>query len=415
VVGAIVGADIYVASSFGAGYIGPASLLAWVMAGVMASTIALSFAQCAALLPRAGGSYAYVRYAWGPFAGFIVGWSLWLAEWVSLAVFPVAFTRYLMFFLPALGWVEQSFVKAAFVLLIALTNIAGVKSAGRTNDALTIIKMAPLMFFSAAGILYIFSNPAAVETNLTPLFPLGVSNFGPALVLIFWAYAGFELSTIPAEEMKDPARSIPGAITSGMMIVTAFYLLTNAVLFSARPWHQLATDSAPLISGGASLLSAYPSLAITGSLVIGLGALISIAGASESAALGTSRLAYALAADGLFPRVFAKVHARYKTPYLGIIIQSATALAASMIGSLGTLVATAVFMLAIAYAATCAAVFPLRKKHKKPGLHFRGGRFFPLLGVVFSVFLIAESSPIQILSGLVLLAAGVLIYSFFSP
>lgn len=100
VVGAIIGADIYVASSFGAGYLGPSSLLVWVVAGIIAIVIALCFAQCVALLPKVGGPYAYAKEAWGPFAGFIVGWSLWLAEWISLAVFPVAFTRYLMLFLP---------------------------------------------------------------------------------------------------------------------------------------------------------------------------------------------------------------------------------------------------------------------------------------------------------------------------
>src|SRR5512136_3394565 len=104
VVGAIIGADIYVASAFGAGLLGPFSLVVWVIAGIIAIVIALCFAQCAALLPKVGGPYAYARTAWGPFAGFIVGWSLWLAEWVSLAVFPLAFTRYLMFFFPSMDF-----------------------------------------------------------------------------------------------------------------------------------------------------------------------------------------------------------------------------------------------------------------------------------------------------------------------
>src|SRR5512136_1064247 len=102
VVGAIIGADIYVASSFGAGLLGPFSLVVWVAAGLIAIVIALCFAQCAMMLPKVGGPYAYAKRAWGPFAGFIVGWSLWLAEWISLAVFPVAFTRYLSFFIPNL-------------------------------------------------------------------------------------------------------------------------------------------------------------------------------------------------------------------------------------------------------------------------------------------------------------------------
>jgi amino acid transporter len=92
VIGAIIGADIYVASSFGAGFLGPFSLIVWVIAGIIAIVIALSFGKCASLLPRVGGPYAYANAAWGPSIGFIVGWALWLAEWVSLAVFPVAFT-----------------------------------------------------------------------------------------------------------------------------------------------------------------------------------------------------------------------------------------------------------------------------------------------------------------------------------
>jgi amino acid transporter len=95
VVGAIIGADIYVASAFGAQNLGPFSLVVWVFGGIIAIVIALCFAQCAALLPKVGGPYAYAKEAWGPFAGFVVGWALWLAEWVSLAVFPLAFVQYL--------------------------------------------------------------------------------------------------------------------------------------------------------------------------------------------------------------------------------------------------------------------------------------------------------------------------------
>jgi amino acid transporter len=152
VIGAIIGADIYVASSFGAGFLGPFSLVVWVFAGLIAIVIALCFAQCAALIPKVGGPYAYAKEAWGPFAGFTVGWSLWFAEWISLAVFPLAFTRYLMFFFPNMDLVTQILVKGAFVAFLAVTNIVGVKAAGKINDALTIAKLAPLIFFAVAGL-----------------------------------------------------------------------------------------------------------------------------------------------------------------------------------------------------------------------------------------------------------------------
>jgi len=415
VVGSIIGADIYVASSFGAGALGPLSLVVWVIAGFISIVIALCFAQCAALLPKVGGSYAYAKEAWGSFAGFIVGWSLWLAEWVSLAVFPVAFARYLMFFLPNLDWLSQILVKSLFVVFLIVTNIFGTKAAGRTNDVLTLIKLAPLIFFSSAGSLYIIAHPSEAALNFSPLAPFGFSDFGTALVLIFWAYAGFEISTIPAEEIKDPSRTIPRAIMLGISIVIIFYLTTNLVLFGVRPWSQLAKDPAPLASATTTILDTNPLLMLIGGTIVGVGALISVAGSDESGMLGTSRLGYALAVDGLFPRVFAKVHPRFKTPYLGIIIQALTALVASIVGGLSVLIATSVFFMAIAYAATSASIFSLRKKNLKPSFHLRGGLLIPSLGVIFSLYLISQCTIAQIGLGLALLLLGVPIYIRYSP
>jgi len=302
VVGAIIGADIYVASSFGAGYLGPFSLLTWVVAGIIAIVIALCFAQCAALLPEVGGPYAYAKEVWGSFVGFIVGWSLWLAEWVSLAVFPVAFTRYLMFFLPNLEWMYQIIVKGLFVAFLTETNIVGFKAAGRINDILTLVKLIPLILFSGVGLLYMILYPAVVASNFSPFSPFGLSSFGKVLVLIFWACAGFEVSTIPADEVKDPGRTIPKAIVLGISIVTIFYLTTNIVLFGVGPWAQLASDNAPLASATTTVLGTNSTLALVGGLIVGGGALISVAGSDESGMIGTSRLGYALAVDGLFPR-----------------------------------------------------------------------------------------------------------------
>jgi APA family basic amino acid/polyamine antiporter len=415
VVGSIIGADIYVASAFGAGLLGPFSLVVWVIAGIIAIVIALCFAQCAALLPKVGGPYAYAHAAWGAFAGFIVGWSLWLAEWMSLAVFPVAFAQYLMFFLPGLDQVSQIIVKLLFVVFLIATNVVGVKAAGRTNDFLTIVKLAPLIFFVAIGLLYIASNAATVSTNFSPFAPFGFGSFGSALVLIFWAYAGFEISTIPAGEIRDPSRTIPRAILLGISIVTIFYLTTNIVLFGIRPWNLLSGDKAPLATATNAVLSSAPILALIGGIIVGGGALISVAGSDESGMIGTSRLGYALAADGLFPRVFAKIHPKFKTPYLGIVIQATTALIAAIVGNLTILIATSVFFMAIAYVATSASIFSLHRKSQADHFHLRGGMLIPSLGVIFSLYLITQCTITQIALGLVLLLAGIPIYVKYSP
>jgi basic amino acid/polyamine antiporter, APA family len=415
VVGAIIGADVYVASAFGAGILGPASLLAWVVAGVMAVVIALCFAQCAALLPKVGGPYAYTTAAWGSFAGFTVGWSLWLAEWLSLAVFPVAFTRYLLFFLPGLDLLFQSIVKVLFVGLLVSTNILGVKAAGRANDFLTLVKLVPLIFFVVIGVFAILSEPSAAAANLQPFSPFGFGGFGSALILIFWAYAGFEISTIPAEEIKDPGKTIPRAIVLGISIVAVFYLVTNIVLFAVRPYGSLAQDSAPLAKAASVALASIPVLALASGYIVGGGALVSVAGSDESGMIGTSRLGYALAADGLFPRVFAKIHPKFKTPYLGIIIQGFTALAAALIGSLQLLIATSVFFMAVAYLATSGAVFSLRRKGMKSQFHLPGRWIIPILGIVFSIYLMTQCTPEQIALGLAMIGVGIPIYVKFTP
>jgi len=415
VVGAIIGADIYVASSFGAGYLGPFSLLVWVVAGIIAIVIALCFAQCAALLPRVGGPYAYAKEAWGPFAGFIVGWSLWLAEWVSLAVFPVAFTRYLMFFMPNLEWPIQIVVKLLFVSFLAAINIIGVRAAGKANDILTMAKLTPLIFFSGVGLLYIFLHPSMAASNFSPFSPYGLGNLGAALILIFWAYAGFEISTIPADDIKDPGSTIPRAIVLGISIVTIFYLITNIVLFGVRSWTQLASDTAPLASATTEVLGTDSIFALVGGAIVGVGALISVAGSDESGMIGSSRLGYALAVDGLFPRIFARVHQKFRTPYLAITIQAATALFAAIVGNLSMLIATSVFFMAIAYVATGASIFSLRKKVTKPQFNLKGGLLIPSLGVIFSLYLISQCTITQIATGIILLFVGVPIYLKYSP
>jgi APA family basic amino acid/polyamine antiporter len=416
VIGAIIGADIYVASSFGAGYLGPASLIVWVIAGLIAIVIALCFAQCAMLLPKVGGPYAYAKGAWGSFAGFIVGWSLWLAEWISLAVFPLAFTRYLLFFFPNLDFLAQSLVKTLFVTFLAATNIVGIRAAGRLNDALTLLKLAPLIFFVMAGLGWIILNPSQASANFFPFVPFGFSGFGPAIVLIFWAYAGFEISTIPADEINEPSKTIPKAVLFGILTVTAFYLTTNVVLFGVRNWTQLATDTAPLASASHAILASNWVLAFFGGALVGIGALISVAGSDESGMIGTSRLGYALAADGLFPSVFARVHKKFKTPYVSIIIQSVTALAAAIFGGLGLLISVSVFFMAIVYLATSASVFPLRKKNPISKVAFgKRNMVIPALGILFSTYLITQCTLTQIAIGIMLLLIGIPIYVKYSP
>ena len=416
VVGAIVGADIYVASAFGSGALGPASLVGWLLAGLMAISIALCFAQCAMQVPRVGGPYAYVGEAFGPLAGFEVGWSLWFAEWVSIAVFPIAFARYLMVFFPHLAGWQIVLAKAAFVFLITASNYVGTRQAGRFNDFLTAAKLVPLLLFMLSGLFFFSFYPALAAGNLLPFTPKGWGGFNQSLVLIFWAYAGFELATIPAAEVKDARRTIPLAILIGMAIVTIFYLLTNLLLLGVMSWREVATSTAPLTSGfQRSVGMLLPGLGGAAAVFMTLGAVVSIAGSDESGTLGTSRLAYAMAVDGHLPAFFSRLHPKYGTPTASLLFQGATAFLASLLGTLGGLIKVAVFFLAVAYLSTALATLKLSRRREARPLRLPGSAVYPYLAFASSALLLSQVGLRQALFGLAMLLAGLLVYAYLSP
>jgi amino acid transporter len=162
------------------------------------------------------------------------------------------------------------------------------------------------------------------------------------------------------------------------------------------------------------MLGANSSLALVGAALVGVGALISVAGSDESGMIGTSRLGYALAADGLFPRLFARVHRKFKTPYMSIVIQSATALLASVIGNLSLLISISVFFMAISYLATSGSIFAFRGKGLGSQLRKRS-LLIPSLGILFSIYLISQCTPVQLAIGALLLLVGVPVYIKYSP
>src|SRR3989449_3110197 len=415
VVGSIIGADVYVATAIGARLVGPASLLVWVLAGAMAMVIALSFSYCVMILTKVGGPYAYVKAVAGPFPGFIVGWGLLLAEWFSLAVFPVAFTQYFLALDPGIDDLGKALLKAVFIAIILVTNLIGVKAAGRVNDVLTVAKLSPLLLIVLGGFAFVALQPGRFAGNLVPFFTGDLSAFGRALVLIFWAYAGFELSTLPTDEVIQPRKTIPRAILMGMVIVIAFYFLTNFFVIGTVGGSALGASGSPLVDAARATFGSPALLTSVIVLVVGVGALLSITGADESGTVGTSRLAYAMSIDGLLPEVFSRKQKRFQTPYLGLIILCVTAYIASLLGGISDLINSAVFLLAFVYFATCFATIFLERKHPRISSGLRGKIAIPVTGMIFSLVLMGLVSPRLIGISLILLVIGFPVYTFFSP
>ncbi len=406
VIGAIVGADIYIAAAFGAGYLGPASLIAWIIAGIMAIIIALSFAECSSILPRVGGPYAYVKEAFGDFWGFLAGWSLIIAEWSAIAVFPLAFVAYLTYFYHDMPQSIQILIKVLFVLFLTVVNLLGARQGGKLNDILTILKIAPIILFTIIGIAYFIIKPSLLITHLTPFAPLGFGNIGSALVLIFWAYVGFELVTIPSDEIIDPKRTIPLAIGVGIAVITVFYFLTNFVVVGAVPWMELSTSSAPLTLAG------YAIMGSVGAIILSVGALFSISGSDEAGILCSARIPYAMAGDGLLPHFFAKVHPKYNTPYISLIIQNTITLIAAIFGTISQLIILSVFTILFCYLLTCLSVFPLRKNL---GGGLKLPTIIPVLGIIIIIYMITQTALNQIMIGTILILLGIPIYLKYAP
>lgn len=170
VIGTIVGADIYIVAAYGAGSLGPASILSWIIGGLMAMILALVFSEASAIMPRTGGPYSYAREALGEFAGFITGWSLWVSSWIAIAVFPVAFVYYISQFI-GLSPTAEALIKVIFILSLTAINISGVGRAGKVNDVLTVLKVAPLILLVVTGILRFIWDPSGLLSGYTPFAP----------------------------------------------------------------------------------------------------------------------------------------------------------------------------------------------------------------------------------------------------
>ena len=409
VVGAIVGADIYVVSAMGARFLGPAQLVAWVVAGLLAALTALAFVQCCAILPKVGGTYAYTHEAFGPLAGFLAGWALYLGEWVALPVFPLAFANYFAYFIgdsPAVSVI----VKVLLVGVITAVNVRGIQTGARLNDALTVAKLVPLGLLVAVGLAVLATHSAQAAERVTPFAPLGWGGLGSAVLLIFWAYAGYELAVLPAGEVSEPQRTLPLGLVLGMAIATIFYLLTAASVVIALPTEAAQASQRPLADALASLLPSLGLPAAIGGVVMSAGALVSIAGVYDVFTLSLARLSYAMAKDGLFPAPFAKIHPRFHTPYLGIGFQGLCALAASLLFDLRSLIAISVFFLGLCYVAT--AVSALRLVQRKPDrrLNIPALRPMLVLAALAGAYLSLQAPPPLLALGAFAMLVGLAAY-----
>ncbi len=411
VIGGIIGDGVYVVAAMGATFLGPAQLVAWLLAGALAAVIALAFVQCSTIHPEVGGSYAYTKRAFGPTVGFVAGWALYAGEWVALPVFPLAFINYLTLLAPALAApVPSTLAKLALIAVATAINIRGVRATGLVNDVMTVAKLVPLGCFMLLGLVYAAALPTVAAEHLTPFAPLGLGGIGSAVLLIFWAYAGFELSVLPAAEVREPRRTMPRGIVLGVAVTTAVYLLCAFAVVVAVPWAEVATSHHPVADAAAAMFGALgwpPSLAVT---IAAAGAVISIAGVYQVFMLAVARLSYALAGEGLFPHAFGLLHARFRTPYVGLLFQAAATFVGAVLFDLTGLIGSAVFFLGLCYILTSLSALRLVSVNPDQALHLPALRPLLALGALSGGYLSLQAPPEVLLGGTATIAAGLLLF-----
>lgn len=401
-INAVIGSGIFLLPGILFKQSGPACIVAYLIAGGICFLSALCFAEVSSMFKHSGGSYVYARESFGNFVGFLVGWMSWLARVATWAAVAVAFTRYLAYFWPAADMGITAKLIVAFLMIgLAIINYVGVKQASWLINVFTIGKLLPLFLFVITGLFFIKSG------NFFPFLPNGWSPLWISAYTVIFAYAGFEVIPIPAEEVENPKKNLPLAIMFVIIFVTIFYFLIQTVAVGALS--GIASSKKPLADAASVFLGH------NGGILIALGALISIAGINAATCLIGPRCLYAMAEDKLMPAALAKLHPRFGTPAWGLVVNTTAALALALSGSFEKIVLISVIGKLAMYIPTCLAVPVLRKKLPDIERKFKvpGGIIIPLLAVtaLLAIFFSAPTEEKKI-GGIALLVGAVLYFIF---
>jgi len=313
VVGNMIGSGVFLLPASLASF-GSITVFSWIATAIGAMLLALVFAKLSTLFPKTGGPYIYCKEGFGNFIGFQVAYNYWIYMWVGNAAIAVAFTGYLSTFFPELvhNSVHAFFVTAGAVWFFTIVNVVGVHLAGKFQLVLTVLKFVPLILIAVIGIFHVDT------TNLAYFNVSGKSNFSAlsgGAMLTLWAFLGMESASIPADDVKDPKKTIPRATILGTAITAVVYILSTVAIMGVIPMPELKDSTAPFADLAGRLFGPW------GMYVMGAAAVISCAGALNGWILLQGQIPMAAANDKLFPKPFAKL-SKSRSPVFGIVFSS---------------------------------------------------------------------------------------------
>lgn len=382
-----------------ASLLGPASPVAYIVAAFLIALIVLCFAEAGGMFEQTGGPYLYAREAFGSFVGLEVGWMFLLSRLAAASAIANACTLYLGYFWPRLAsGVGRAIALTVLLWGFGLLNLFGVRYGARAVNLLTVIKLAPLLLFVGAGVFFVDSSRYQILA-----LPELTSLRQASLALIF-AFGGFENASVPTEEVKNPTRNLPIALIASIALTALLYIAIQIVALGTLP--GLANDATPLASAGQVFLG--PG----GAVILTMAAVVSTTGSISAVALVGPRILYSLAEGGQLPQALARVHPRYRTPHIAVIVFALAAWVIALYGSFEQLVMVSAIARLLFSATTCLAVPVLRRKMPNAARTFRipGGVVIPALAAVISIWLLMGINKAQAIAGVVALLLGVVLY-----
>jgi APA family basic amino acid/polyamine antiporter len=401
---------------------GSSSLLAWAFTGIGAMLLALVFATLGRAYPRTGGPYAYTHRAFGDFAGFWTAWGYWIAAWVGNAAIAVAFVAYLGVFWPTVltNNLVASLVGIAVIWFLTLINVAGARQTGIVQVLTTILKFVPLALIGIVGLFFLHGG------HFTPFAPHGlgtgkgaIGGITAAAALTLWAFIGLESATVPAEEVRNPERTIPRATIWGTLATTIVYVVATVAIVGVIPAATLQHSNAPFADAARVMFGAGGFLGLNWAEWVALVAMISTFGALNGWILIQGRVPLAAAQDGLFPRAFSRVSGKRRTPVFGLVVSSVLVTGLMLVYSSSSLVdqfwnivllATLTTLVPYAFAAAAELFLMARERERFAGRRAVRDVVIAFLGFAYAFWAIVGSGNKTIAWGFLLLMAGLPVY-----
>jgi len=393
----IIGAGIFGLPSKVFQLSGTYSILAFVVCALVIFNIIICFAEVGSRFDKTGGPYIYILEAFGSFPAFIMGWLLLWSRIVSYAALINLLVTYSSYYHPSLNhFLPRLLIMVVLTALLTGINYVGVKKTTTVNNFLTIGKVVPLLIFIAVGLFFL--QPELLSLHEMPEF----SDFSSSVLLLVFAFGGFEVVVINSGEMKNPNKIVPYALIISALIVMVLYGSIQLVSVGTLP--GLGSSEKPLADAAQSFMGGF------GGNLITIGAIISIVGALNAILLVGSRLLFALSDEGQLPKSLSLVHEKYRTPTISLFVFTGISLIIAVTGSFIYAITITAIIRTVMYAMVCGALIKLRKQDvdgKKPAYKIPYGSVFAVTGILFSAWLFSSSQLIEMRDVLICILVGI--------